>query len=55
MTLMEYLTHGFDLAKATDQTAPFSEEELALTLERARATLPDQYRAKGSPSVTPST
>ncbi|MGH3813109.1 MAG: TIGR03086 family metal-binding protein [Pseudonocardiaceae bacterium] len=47
MTLMEYVTHGCDLAMATGQTAPFSEAELALTLERARATLPDQYRGEG--------
>lgn len=49
MTLMEYVTHGCDLAMATGQTAPFSEEELALTLERARAILPDQYRGEGEP------
>lgn len=47
MTLMEYVTHGCDLATATGQAAPFSEAELALTLERARVTLPDQYRGEG--------
>ncbi|MGH3774953.1 MAG: TIGR03086 family metal-binding protein [Pseudonocardiaceae bacterium] len=49
MTLMEYVTHGCDLATATGQTPPFSEAELALTLERARATLPGQYRGEGKP------
>jgi len=44
MTLMEYVTHGCDLASATGQPVPFNDEELALTLQRARATLPDQYR-----------
>ncbi|MGH3972486.1 MAG: TIGR03086 family metal-binding protein [Pseudonocardiaceae bacterium] len=47
MTLMEYVTHGCDLAKAIDQTVPFSDDELAITLERAHATLPDQYRGEG--------
>jgi uncharacterized protein (TIGR03086 family) len=47
MTLMEYVTHGWDLAAATGQQVPFSGDELELTLERARATLPDQYRGEG--------
>lgn len=47
MTLMEFVTHGCDLARATDQTAPFTDDELAMTLERAHATLPDQYRGEG--------
>lgn len=47
MTLMEYLTHGCDLALATGQGVPFSEAELQLTLERARATLHDQFRGPG--------
>ncbi|MDQ2723155.1 MAG: TIGR03086 family metal-binding protein [Actinomycetota bacterium] len=49
MTLMEYVTHGCDLAVATGQTVPFSEEELEVTLERARATLPEQFRGEGKP------
>jgi uncharacterized protein (TIGR03086 family) len=49
MTLMEYVTHGCDLAAATGQAVPFSDEELVVTLERARATLPDQYRGVGMP------
>ena len=49
MTLMEYVTHGCDLAAATGQAVPFTDEELAITLDRARATLPDQYRGEGKP------
>jgi len=44
MTLMEYLTHGWDLARATGQPQPFSDGEATETLARAMATLPDQYR-----------
>lgn len=49
MTLTEYLTHGCDLAIATDQVIPFSEEEISLVLERAQATLGEQYRGEGKP------
>lgn len=44
MTLMEYLTHGWDLATATGARPPFSEEEAEATLERARQTLQPQFR-----------
>jgi uncharacterized protein (TIGR03086 family) len=44
MTLMEYLTHGWDVAVATDQEIPFSEEEASETLARAERTLPPEYR-----------
>jgi uncharacterized protein (TIGR03086 family) len=44
MTLMEYLTHGWDLARATGQPQPFSDEEATESMTRATATLPDQYR-----------
>ena len=47
MTLMEYVTHGCDLALATGQEVPFSDGELSLALERARVTLPDEYRGDG--------
>lgn len=47
MTLMEYVTHGCDLAIATGQEVPFSDDELETTLERARTNLPDQYRGEG--------
>ncbi len=49
MALMEYLAHGSDLAAATGQTVPFSDAELAVGLERAQVTLPDQYRGDGKP------
>ncbi|MGP4043255.1 TIGR03086 family metal-binding protein [Streptomyces sp. 2A115] len=47
MTVMEFLTHGWDLAKATGQPIPFTEEEAAETLARAEVTLPPQYRGEG--------
>jgi len=46
MTLMEYLTHGWDLATATGQPVPFTEEEGELVLGRAQQTLPDEYRGQ---------
>ncbi len=47
MTLMEYVTHGCDLAMTTGQPVPFSEHELAIMLDRGRATLPEEYRGEG--------
>lgn len=47
MALMEYLTHGWDLAVATGQAVPFTEEEAEATLARAQATLPPEYRGEG--------
>ena len=44
MTLMEYTTHGWDLATATGQPVPFSDEEAEQVLDRARATLKPEYR-----------
>jgi uncharacterized protein (TIGR03086 family) len=44
MTLMEYLAHGWDLAAATGQQIPYTEEEAADVLARAEATLRDEYR-----------
>ena len=44
MTAMEYFTHGWDLATATGQTIPFTNDEAAAVLERARQTLPAEYR-----------
>lgn len=49
MTLMEFATHGCDLARATDQPVPFTDAELELVLERALVTLPGQYRGEGRP------
>jgi len=47
MTLMEYLTHGWDLATATGQPIPFTEAEGADVLDRARETLPPEYQGEG--------
>ena len=44
MTLMEYMTHGWDLATATGQPVPFSDDEAEQVLERARGTLKPEYR-----------
>ncbi len=49
MTLMEYLAHGWDLAVATDQPIPYSDDEAAAVLERAEKTLPAQYRGGDHP------
>lgn len=49
MTLMEYLAHGCDLAMATGEPVPFTDAELAVGLERAQGTLPEQYRGEGQP------
>jgi uncharacterized protein (TIGR03086 family) len=49
MTLMEYLTHGMDLAVATGQPVPYTETEAAETLTRAEKTLPPEYRGDNMP------
>lgn len=49
MTVMEYLTHGWDLATATDQPTPWSDEQAAEVLARAEVTLPAHYRGEGMP------
>ncbi len=49
MMLIEYVTHGCDLALGSGQAMPFSEAELALVLEVANEALPDQYRGAGKP------
>ena len=49
MTVMEYLTHGWDLATATRQEIPYTDEEAAQALERAQGTLPPEYRGAGKP------
>lgn len=49
MTMIEYLTHGWDLATATGQPAPFTDEEAADVLGRAEKSLTPQYRGEGKP------
>ena len=49
MTIMEYLTHGWDLATATKQPVPYTEDEAAQALTLAQGTLPDQYRGPDQP------
>ena len=49
MTLMEYLTHGWDLAAATAQVPPYTEDEAAEILRRAERTLPAEYRGDDMP------
>ncbi len=47
MTVMEYLAHGWDLATATDQPVPYTDEEAADVLARAKVTLPPEYQGEG--------
>lgn len=49
MAIMEYTAHGWDLAKATGQKVPFTDEELETALARGKATLPAEYRGDGMP------
>jgi uncharacterized protein (TIGR03086 family) len=49
MTIMEFVAHGWDLATATGQQVPFSDDELAAALARAETTLPPEYRGAGKP------
>lgn len=49
MTLMEYVAHGWDLATATRQPIPYTEQEAEATLTRAVATLPPEYRGENTP------
>ncbi len=49
MTVMESLTHSWDLATATGQPTPWSEEQAADVLARAEQTLPPEVRGDGMP------
>jgi uncharacterized protein (TIGR03086 family) len=53
MTLMEYLAHGWDLATATGQEPPYTDDEATETLARAEGTLPPQYRGSDMPFGPP--
>ena len=44
MTIMEYVAHGCDLAMATGQAIPFTDQEFAVALDRGEATLKDEMR-----------
>jgi uncharacterized protein (TIGR03086 family) len=46
MTMMEYLAHGWDLAKGSGQQVPYTEEEAQAVLERAKRgpMANDEYR-----------
>jgi uncharacterized protein (TIGR03086 family) len=49
MTIMEYLAHGWDLATATKQAVPYTDDEAAQALSLAEGTLPAQYRGGDQP------
>ena len=44
MMLMEYVGHGWDLATATGQPVPYSDEEAGAALDAGHATLKPEYR-----------
>ncbi|NHC43889.1 TIGR03086 family metal-binding protein [Motilibacter aurantiacus] len=44
MMLMEYITHGWDLAEATGQPIPFSEDEAEAALATGRSMLTPELR-----------
>jgi uncharacterized protein (TIGR03086 family) len=47
MMLGEFLVHGWDLARATGQPAPFTDEQAAAALDGLRGMLQPQYRGEG--------
>jgi uncharacterized protein (TIGR03086 family) len=49
VVLMETITHGWDLATATGQPTPYSDEAIAAALDTCRGMLSPQYRGKGMP------
>lgn len=44
MMIMEYIGHGWDLAKATGQPVPYTDAEAAVGLATGRAMLTPEYR-----------
>ncbi len=49
MTIIEYVAHGCDLAFATGQAVPFSDEEFGTALQCAEGSLTDEFRGEGKP------
>jgi uncharacterized protein (TIGR03086 family) len=47
ITVMEYLTHGWDLAVATGQPVPYTDDEAEEVLRRAHSTLSPEFRGEG--------
>jgi uncharacterized protein (TIGR03086 family) len=47
LTIIEYVAHGCDLAMATGQAIPFSDEEFGIALARAESSLTDEFRGEG--------
>jgi uncharacterized protein (TIGR03086 family) len=49
MTMIEYLTHGWDLATATSQPPPYTDDEAADVLQRAQRWLTPEFRGEDKP------
>jgi uncharacterized protein (TIGR03086 family) len=49
MMLIEYIGHGWDLATATGQPVPYSDDEAAAALRVAQAMLTPEFRGEGKP------
>jgi uncharacterized protein (TIGR03086 family) len=49
MTIIEYVAHGCDLALATGQPIPFTDQEAGTAFAHAEASLTDEYRGDGMP------
>lgn len=47
MLLMEYVAHGWDLARAVGQDIPYSDEEGTVALSATQAITTDEYRGTG--------
>lgn len=47
MLLMEYLAHGWDLARAMGVAAPYTEQEAIVALRAAQAIIAPEYRGTG--------
>ncbi|HEX3898693.1 MAG TPA: TIGR03086 family metal-binding protein [Mycobacteriales bacterium] len=49
MTMMEYLAHGWDLARGTGQDMPYTDEEAQAVHDLASKHLGDEWRGDGKP------